>query len=308
MNRRHLTALIAERKMLRGMIDEIPIEDVMDRGSLLAKLETIESQIAAIPTGREPAKARLTFVGRPVVGSYGIFADFGMKAVNGFAEAVAAVAASLTAPLRAMGPIPNREQNQLLITNTALGSFGFELEELPGAQMKLDEPSMVEQAIDKTQALLLATIQPDDEVLADSAAELDQRAIDKVRTFVSTLADNEALCAIQFKDKLFRFESGAQMRRSIERMSEANLHETTEELVGEFEGALPFKRRTFEFRVEGSDDVIVGRFGAGVDRPEEINKHLHEPCTVQVGVTRVGQGRPRYILLGMPTWHAAAAD
>ena len=104
MNRRHLAALIAERTMLRSMIDEIPAADVMDRGSLLAKLETIESQIAAGPTEREPAKARLTFVGRPVIGSHGIFADFGMKAVNGFAEAVAAVAASLTAPLRAMGP------------------------------------------------------------------------------------------------------------------------------------------------------------------------------------------------------------
>lgn len=307
MNRRHLAALMAERTMLRSMIDEIPAADVIDRGSLLAKLETIESQIAAGPTEREPAKARLTFVGRPVIGSHGIFADFGTKAVNGFAEAVAAVAASLTAPLRAMGPIPNREQNQLLITNTVLGSFGFELEELPGAQMKLDEPSIVEQALEKTQTLLLATIQPDDEILADSAAELDQRAIDKVRTFVNTLADNEALCAIQFKDRLFRFESEAQVRRSIDRMSEANLQETTEELRGGFEGALPFKRRTFEFRVEGADDVIVGRFAAGVDRPEEINNHLHEPCTVKVGVTRVGQGRPRYILLDMPRWHAAPA-
>jgi hypothetical protein len=37
--------------------------------------------------------------------------------------------ASLAAPLAAMGRIPNRDQHQLLITSTALGSFGFELDE-----------------------------------------------------------------------------------------------------------------------------------------------------------------------------------
>ncbi len=34
-----------------------------------------------------------------------------------------------------MGPIPNRDQNQLLITNTAVGSFGFELEEYCAEQL-----------------------------------------------------------------------------------------------------------------------------------------------------------------------------
>ena len=40
---------------------------------------------------------------------------------------------------------------------------------------------------------------PDDELLADSASELDQRALDKVRTFISTLAENEAVCALQYR-------------------------------------------------------------------------------------------------------------
>jgi len=50
-----------------------------------------------------------------------------MKAVNSFTETVAAMAASLTGPLAAMGPIRDREQHQLLITSTALGSFGLSL-------------------------------------------------------------------------------------------------------------------------------------------------------------------------------------
>ena len=232
-------------------------------------------------------------------------ADFGMKAVNAFSEAVTAVAASLTAPLRAMGPIPNREQNQLLITNTALGSFGFELEELPQGQLQLGDSSIVEQALERTQRLLEATTEPDDEALADTAFELDQRAVDKVRAFVSTLAENDALCALRFQDRDFRFLSGTQVQRSIERMSEGNLHEEVRVIQGQFEGVLP-KRRTFEFRELGSQEVIVGKVGPGVAQPEDINDHLKRACSIRAVVTRVGNGRPRYLLKEAPVWAAGA--
>jgi hypothetical protein len=61
---------------------------------------------------------------RPVSEQYGIFAEFGARATTMFTDAVAKVAAGQTGPLSAMGPIPNRGDSQLLITNTALGSFG----------------------------------------------------------------------------------------------------------------------------------------------------------------------------------------
>ena len=297
-----LLQLQAERSSLMRMIDEIPEEDVLDRGSLQMRMEMVDAELAAMVNQRLPARARLTFSGRPVIGSYGIIADFGMKAVNAFSEAVTAVAASLTAPLRAMGPIPNREQNKLLITNTALGSFGFELEELPPEQLTLDEPSIVEQAIERTQSLLAATVQPDDEALADSASELDQRALDKIRAFVKTLEENEALCSLRFGSRDFRFTSAAQVRRSIERISEGNLHEEEQTLLGHFEGVLPNKRRTFEFIEQGKLEVIVGKIGPGVALPEQINEHLKQACTIRVVVTRVGNGRPRYLLKDAPDW------
>jgi hypothetical protein len=302
MDSKQLTMLMAERTALHTMIASTPEEDVIDRGSLQAKLEQVEALIALGSGARSPAKVRLTFRGRPVVGTQGIYADFSMRAVHGFTEAIAAVAASLTAPLRPMGPIPNREQNQLLITSTALGSFGFELEELPVAQATPDEPSLVEQALEKTQAVLTAAVQEDDDALADSAWEIDQRAVDKIRGFVETLQANEALCTIEFKTRHFRFANGKEVARTIERMSAANLQETNQSVRGSFVGALPYKRRTFEFRIEGSAEVIVGRFGPNVNRPEEINRHIEHPCAAQFAVTRVGQGKPRYILLEMPRW------
>ena len=122
--------LLAEQNFLRARLAELPASARLTSISTEARLRTIEMQLAEMPINeREPARARLTFNGVPVIGSHGIFADFGMRAVSSFTDAVASVAASLTAPLASMGPIPNRDQNQLLITNTAVGSFGFELEE-----------------------------------------------------------------------------------------------------------------------------------------------------------------------------------
>ena len=304
MNRRELPHLLAERTALQRMIDETPQDDVIDLASLQAKFRLVEEQLASQGQGREPARAKLTFSGRPVIGSHGILADFGMKAVNGFTEAVVAVAASLTAPLRSKGPIPNRGQNQFLITNIAFGSFGFELQEFRAEQLELSEPSSVEQALIQTQALLLAAVEDDDDGLADSIAELDQRAIDKVRTFVSTLEDNGALCALQIEDKVFRFKDTSQIRRTIARMSAANLHEERQELCGRFEGVLPNTRRTFEFRIDGSREVLVGKIGSGVEHPEVLNNHLNELCTISVVVTRVGTGHPRYLLEQAPRWES----
>lgn len=304
MNRQDALHLLGERGALQRMIADTPEEEVLDRGSLIARLEEVEYQIAqARIDEREPARARLTFKGRPVVDSHGILADFSMKAVNSFTEAVAAVAASLTAPLAAMGPIPNREQNQLLITSTALGSFGFELEEYRLGQLPLDDQSTVELALERTQNLLQGSTDPDDELLADSAAELDQRALDKVRAFIDTLAENDATCTLQFRSRAFRFTDAGQVRRSLQRMSQDNLHEEEQNLKGEFQGVLP-KRRTFEFKLQETDEVIAGKIGPAIATADELNAHLYRTVKVRLMVTRVGNGRPRYLLLETPDWTA----
>lgn len=304
MNRQDALHLLGERSALQRMIADTPEEEVLDRGSLIARLEEVEYQIAQAQIDeREPARAWLTFKGRPVIDSHGIFADFGMKAVNSFTEAVAAVAASLTAPLAAMGPIPNREQNQLLITSTALGSFGFELEEYRQGQLTLDDQSTVELALERTQNLLQGSTDPDDELLADSAAELDQRALDKVRAFINTLAESDATCTLQFRNRAFRFTDSGQVRRSLQRMSQDNLHEEEQILKGEFQGVLP-KRRTFEFKLQETDEVIAGKIGLAIANADEFNAHLYQTVSVRLMVTRVGNGRPRYLLLETPDWTA----
>lgn len=260
MNRGEHLQLLGEKTALERMIAETPEEDVLDHASLSARLTSISEALAvAKPDEREPARVRLTFKGRPVIGSHGIFAEFGMKAVNAFTESVVAMAASLTAPLAAMGPIPNRDQHQSLLRGT----------------------------------------QGTDDELADSAVEADRRALDKVRAFLSTLADNEAVCTVQFGESIVSSSDVGQVRTSIERLSQENLREKVEQLPGELQGVLP-KARIFEFRLADSSQVIRGKISPTVGDPDALNSELHRPSLIKVMVTRVGNGRPRYLLLQAP--------
>jgi hypothetical protein len=354
MNMTQRTFLLAEREAIKRMLAETPVTAILTRMSDEARLREIEVELAALSESeRPPARARLTFNGLPVIGSHGIFADFGMKAVSSFTDAVATVAASLSAPLEgvvkaplprhsresgnpsgrgdrgemdalmdsrfrgnddrigfatpslaATGPIPNRDQNQLLITNTAVGSFGFELEEYR-AQERPDDESAVAVALERTQSLLQATLGQDDE-LADIASETDPRALDKVRSFLRVLADNGAICTLQYSDKAMRFTDPGQVRRSLARLAADNLRESQQTLEGEFVGVLPVAR-SFEFKLAGNEEIVRGKISPNVGDVETLNDHLYQRVRVEAMRTQVGNGRPRFLLTRMPQWAADTA-
>jgi hypothetical protein len=295
MNRGEHLHLLGEKQALERMLAETPDDDAIDRASLEARLSGIEKALAGTPADeRAPSRVRVTFRGRPVVGHHGVFTEFAAEAVRGFSDSVAALAASLSAPLAASGPFPNRDQHQLLVTGTAVGSFGFELEEHRVGQLTLDE-TPVAQALERTQSLLRGAMGTDDE-LADSAAGIDRRAVDKVRAFLKTLADNDAVCTIQMGDVTVAFTDVGQVRTGISRLSRENLREDVEELSGELQGVLP-KARVFEFRVAGTSHVIRGKVGANIADPDALNRRLHQATRITVTVTRVGSGRPQYLLI-----------
>ena len=297
MNIHEYQHLQAERTELSRILEQIPEENVIDRMSFQSRLDAVNEMLASVPAGvREPVRAKLTFSGKPIVGSHGMFAEFGAAAVSTFAGAVAAIGASQNGPLGSRGTLPNRDDFQLLITGTALGSFGFELEEAPKDNaMLFSELSLVDTAIEQTKAIMEATIGTDDD-LADAVSEADPRALEALRAFLKTMADQEAVCTLEFKDKVFRFADVGQVRRSEGRLSQDNIHEDQQQIKGFFQGVLP-KRRTFEFRIESSQEVIAGKVGSDIPDASAINHILEQLTTINVVATRVGSGRPRYVLL-----------
>jgi hypothetical protein len=288
--------LVAEKRSLERMLATLPESSVIDRMSLEARQAEVEAALAAVPTpAREPVRARLTFRGKPIVGTYGMFAEFGAKAVSAFTNAVATIGAGQTMALGTRGTLPNREEYQLLITGTAVGSFGFELEEAPRGEALFPELSAVDHAIEQTLSIMEASLGTDDE-LTDAIDDTDPRAVEALRTFLETLADQEAICALEFKEEVFRFADVGQVRRSEGRLRQDNIHEEDKWLSGQFLGVLP-KRRTFEFAVADTQDIIAGKVGSAIEDAGSINYVLERPLTIRVHTKRAGTGRPKYTLL-----------
>lgn len=288
--------LAAEVKELEALIASTPLRNVIGRMSLEARLAAARKALAALPQ-RGAKKAQLTFRGKPVFGSHGIAADFGAKAAGSFSDAFAAVAAALDEGLRDMGPIPDRDKHQLLITGTAIGSFGFEFE-FPMTEPSLfPETTKAEEAMEKIESLFrLSALGSDDEV-AEVIDEVHPRAVKKVHEFLELLSQQQAWCALEFDGHTFRFTNHDQIKVSSERLKDENIQERQETYRGEFQGVLP-TGRTFEFRLSDQEGVIKGKVDKAIADPDVLNlEWLHKPVTITLHVMQVGQGRPRFTLM-----------
>lgn len=286
--------LEAELATLEKMISRIPSANVIDRMSLESRKNEVERTLSASrPSYRyEPVRARLTFRGKPTVKSQGIFTEFAADALDKFANMVATVGSSQTTPLGARGMIPNREDYQLMITGTATGSFGFELEEAPKRLSSGLSP--VKDAIDQIMQIMRSSIGSDDD-LADAILDVDPRAIDAILEFLGVVADNEAVCALESEGEPFQFANVEQIRRTKERLSNENIREGDKELSGKFLGVLP-QIRTFEFLIEEGNEVIRGKVGLEIEEPSKINRIVEMPAKIRVHTKQIGTGRPRYTL------------
>jgi len=300
MTRSELERLQAELATVRRMHAATPVEDAIDRGSLNARLEELEHMIAnAGAQGRAPARVRLTFRGKPVVGSHGIFVGFGQDAVKRYSEAVAMIASSEEEALKAAGRIPNKRE--LLITSTAIGSFGFELEEHVEDELPMDESSPTARAMDQLADVLLATQEGTDDDLADSLLDTDPRAVEKIRSFLDLLVSKEAVVNLIQDNRTVRFTQVAKVAEAKERLGEKNIHEDTQEFTGQVSGLI-LSKRWFEFKTDGSEETIVGKIAKDLKDASHIDSNLHRSARVRLRVTRAGQGRPKYLMNELPVW------
>lgn len=267
--------------------EQIPDDDLPDEDYRLLSRPTLP-------------KALLTFRGKPVLDSRGMVADFGGEAVGAFAKAFAAVAASLDEGLRLMGPIPNRDKNQLLITGTAIGSFGFEFE-LPAPEPTLlPDAENTREAMAKIEALFRLAAQGSDDEVAEVIADIHPRAVKKVHEFLELLVQQQAWCGLEFGDRRFRFAHYEEIKAASERLKDDNIREWEETYRGEFQGVLP-GGRTFEFKLyDNAVGLVRGKIALAIQEPDALNrKWLYQPLNVKFTVMQVGQGRPRFTLMSL---------
>lgn len=300
MTRHELERLQAELVTVRRMYAATPEDEVIDRGSLNARIEELEQAIASAGVqGRAPAKVRLTFRGKPVVGSHGIFVSFGQDAVKRYSEAVAMIASSEEEALKAGGRIPNKRE--LLITSTAIGSFGFELEEHVEGELPMDEESPTARAMDQFADVLQATQEGSDDELTDSLLDTDPRAVDKIRSFLDLLVSKEAVVNLTHDHRSVRFTQVAKVVEAKERLGEKNIKEDTQEFTGQISGLI-LSKRWFEFKPEGAAEPIVGKIAKDLKDAAQIDGNLHRLARLKLLVKQAGKGRPKYLLGEMPVW------
>jgi hypothetical protein len=307
MNHDEYISFCSEIQELETLLAKIPKVNVISRMGLESRLKAAKAAIVGYDPTHLPKKARLTFRGRPVFGSYGASAEFAAKASTFFTDAFSAVVAGISENLRYMGPIPDKEKNQLLITGTAIGSFGFEFE-LPRLQPangnvqddlfpEASKPeNRPEVAMQKLERLFQVAAEGSDDDITDLVDEIHPRAVKKASEFLDYLAEQNAWCGLEFKETIFRFGGVEQVRDSAARLKSNNIKESVEQYQGEFQGVLP-RGRTFEFKVSGEDAILRGKVGAEIQDADILNRQfLHKPVSVKFNVIQVGQGRPRFTL------------
>ncbi|NKF31800.1 hypothetical protein HER21_35785, partial [Pseudomonas sp. BGM005] len=123
-------------------------------------------ELDELPVAASVETARLTFRGKPVSGSHGIAAEFAGKAARAFSDAFNAISAGMRENLNYMGPIPEKGKNRLLITGTAVGSFGFEFE-VPSASPDAASGKQPHDALYSLQRLMEVSAEGADEEIAE---------------------------------------------------------------------------------------------------------------------------------------------
>lgn len=295
MNKEH-PYILAEIRELEELLASIPEENVIERLSLEFRLQTAQKLLENLPQAKNTQKARLTFKGKPVFGSHGISADFGTKAAGYFADAFAIVAAGLSEDLRSIGPIPSRDRNQLLITGTVIGSFGFEFELPSQSQTTSPEPEKAEEAMRKIEKLFSLAANGSDDEIAEIIDDIHPRAVKKVFEFLDFLVQHQAWCGLEFDKRSFQYTDYDQLKASSTRLRDDNIQERQGSYQGEFRGVLP-AGRTFEFKLLDQDELIRGKIGATITNPDILNHEwLYKPLTIKLNIMQVGQGKPKYTL------------
>lgn len=290
--------LAADLAAIEDLLASAPPGDVVGRMSLNERRDEVRSALADVGTKAEhEGRTALFFGGAPVIGSRGIDTNFAAEALGKYQDLVTKVwALKEHGSLAPSGPVPDRHEARLHVTNVVHGSFGFELAELQGALTLQSSP--LHDAIRVVTRALIAAGKGDDE-LADASEELDVRSFAALKEFFAVLQRAHASFRVVADDADYAFDL-RDVELAAERTDASRREEQDVPFPGEFLAVLPEGRR-FEFRA--ADGVILrGRVADDLtaDDLQKMNAdRANHACTAHVRVvtlTRRGRSHTRYIL------------
>jgi hypothetical protein len=252
------------------------------------RLEDLTQRLREIEgTPSRSAEVGLFFGGRPVVGSYGVLADFGAKAIAEFQALVSSAFAAQEGTLGARGPVPQRDRSQMLLTDVARGSFGFILHQaLEPTLIDSEMKDIVSHAVD----LVFRVSSPDEETFETLAEGIDGRVLGSLRSFFKVLDDAGATMRIVEDQREFTLQR-QEVALARERAESIAFDETEGEETGTIY-ILPVSRR-FELHPVGGGEALRGAIS-----PDCLDHLTHGGTEVRpglIGTVHIARLRIRHI-------------
>jgi hypothetical protein len=312
MTQRELQFLQSEVATLEALLGNLPQERVIERIGLESRLAEAREHLSQVLHQPRARSLPITFRGNPVEGSRSFDAGFASEALKAFVEATDTVAASLsTDDLKDRGRLPGAGERSLRIVDTALGSFGFELELPPLPEVDgRDQQNLFDLLPDKNQAdpyadaiattfsLIEQAASMDEGAITDLLTEIHPRAAGKVRAFAKVLYDHQALFAAEFESKRVSINSREEVQHIIDFLDDANISETLQVLSATVQGILP-ESRIFEARLDDGT-VVKGKVDRTLPDIMVFKSQVENTSTLlRFRVVNVRASR-RYVLMGYP--------
>lgn len=292
-----LNELKAEQAQVLDIIASLPESAVLDRLSLEARLNALHEAIESATTVASDRTFLMTFRGPPVDSTRGILVDFAGKALQKFSDAFATVAAGRQTTLSDRGRLPARESH-LMITGTAIGSFGFQFEGPSDGRLfddiKTEEMSTLENLI----SVVRAAAEKDDDDLALALESVQPRAATKIREFVEFVAQQDAGVAFELEAESLVLSDPSKLRTIADRLEHTKSREEVVQVSAELLGVLPVEG-TFEARLSDGK-VIKGKISDDIVDLEEFSRTwAFEKAQLELFETQIGERPPKYLLIGI---------
>lgn len=293
----------AEIKELERILSGIPEDNLIEQMTFQGRLEAVRQELEKLALNKMTEKSRLTFKGPFVNGIKGINAEFAGESTKLFTALFSSIKASLEGALNNVGPIPNKTKDGLMITNIAVGSFGFEFE-VPKNVLKDVQPdlfgkesiSLEEKAMEKTTSLLSIAQNGEDDDIAEFIEEIEPRVLKKAEEFLSFMQKKEMLFSLGFKKKKVDFKNSGDIDLAILKLKSDKLVEIEDTLTGIFQGFLPDKR-TFEIKV--GTETLSGKISPSLDASLFFPSKIHQRVRFFCKVRQFGDGKKKYTVIGI---------
>lgn len=309
LEREFLQADLAQVRAL--LLQSPPDEDPIEHFQFTHRVRELEERLAVLPSAIEaaPAAIALFFGGRPVIGSHGIKANFGTKAVGHFQKLVSQrFASDEQGPLASRGRVPLAEETQLLVTDVVRGSFGFVLE---AAADLADSRVSLKVVIDEVADTLSRMAAPDDALFDEASAIVDDRQLGTLKEFFKLLDDEGASLRLVEGERDFELD-GAAVSRARNRVDGLSIEDRYDVGTGQIVGWTQYSHR-FELQLHEGNTIVSGLVAReAMDRAiQESLNPLHRHFRVRLKVREVrARNRPpklAYTLLGMEPGDAPAS-